>query len=644
MAALLDAGQDLSPILADLAAIDGGRRLVDEPRNGQQRANFSASARQARALARSAAVLWIEPAPEATPSDERADQLLLGNINVGTGRPTSPGGYLSSLSSLGLGTAALSSEIVDVLDTGVQLSGVPSSATCVTPTSSQVGHPDLNNSISPNFLRLAYACPSAPSAGNNISNIADGYGHGTLVTSIFAGNPAQGGGALSLFTPPDFNPPDSVTDPDDLNAPHTGGFLWNTGVAPGVRFGSTKFFTDAGIRPDGQQSLSTLANTAYANGARYQNSSWNTGVDSYTLDSHDYDLIVRNAGSDNATHSMTVVFSAGNYPNGGPLNTNAPATAKNVISVGASGILRTVLDGSTPPQSTPCTSAIGINDVTNFSSRGAAYNAGIFKPDLVAPGQVVIGALSTATYFRLNDCYGSVTPLPSTGQHSSALRGLYYPGQGTSYAAPQVTGAAVLVKKALGAAAPSLIKAVLVANAESMHGGTDHQSNAILGWEPSRIQGWGRLSLKRFFDFTPRVYWSENPAWTFTATGQSRYITLTVSDPAKPVLLALAWTDLPGQPGSPSPLVNSIALYVYNGNNMYCDGLNYYGGQYHTPQNGCWLAPDQVNNVKMIRIAPNTFPANGQFTIQVYALGINGIPGPGVPLSQDWSAYVYNAR
>jgi hypothetical protein len=25
-------------------------------------------------------------------------------------------------------------------------------------------------------------------------------------------------------------------------------------------------------------------------------------------------------------------------------------------------------------------------------------------------------------------------------------------------------------------------------------------------------------------------------------------------------------------------------------------------------------------------------------------VGINGIPGPGVNLSQDWSAYVYNAR
>jgi hypothetical protein len=58
----------------------------------------------------------------------------------------------------------------------------------------------------------------------------------------------------------------------------------------------------------------------------------------------------------------------------------------------------------------------------------------------------------------------------------------------------------------------------------------------------------------------------------------------------------------------------------------------------------CWLPPDQVNNVKMIRIAPNTFPVNGQFTIHLYALGINGIPGPGVNLSQDWSAYVYNAR
>jgi hypothetical protein len=178
-----------------------------------------------------------------------------------------------------------------------------------------------------------------------------------------------------------------------------------------------------------------------------------------------------------------------------------------------------------------------------------------------------------------------------------------------------------------------------------MYGGIDQLHHpATLGWEPSTIQGWGRLSLKRFFDGTSRVFWSEPAAWTFTATGQTRDITLTVSDRTKPVLVALAWTDLPGQPGSANPLVDSIGLYVENGSDIYCDGLGYYGGQYHTPTSMCWLAPDQVNNVKMIRIAPNTFPVNGQFTIHLYALGINGIPGPGVPLSQDWSVYAYNAR
>ncbi len=170
--------------------------------------------------------------------------------------------------------------------------------------------------------------------------------------------------------------------------------------------------------------------------------------------------------------------------------------------------------------------------------------------------------------------------------------------------------------------------------------------HVTLGWEPTTIQGWGRLSLNRFFDGTARVYSSENPDWAFTATGQWRDITLAVDDPSKPVLIALTWTDSPGYPASQNPLVNSIGLYAYSGSDTGCDGLGYYGSQYHTPTSMCYLPPDQVNNVKMIRIAPNTFPANGQFTIHLYALNISAGPGPGIggPLSQDWSSYVYNAR
>jgi len=603
---ILDGGQDLSATVAALGAdvepqLDGSL--------GLQILHTTATAAQARALAKQSPVLWIERVAPGGVSDERVDQYLLPNNGGGAGQ------YATTLAnSYGLGVAALSTEIVDVQDTGIQLSNVPNrqSTSCITPAANQTGHADLNNSL--NYARLAYACPSDPAAN---ANIDDGFGHGSLVASIIAGRPTQSGGAATFLTWPD-------------SAQDANGFYWNMGVAPGVRIGSTKLWDDNQNLFQNHQTFEALAAAAYTRGARYQNASWNFYTSAYTGESFSFDKVVRTAGMGDESHSMNVIVSAGNTSHLRAVQT--PATAKNVISVGASGVVRGLVGA--------CSSSIGIGDIAAISSRGAAYNGSLFKPDLVAPGQVVIGA--ALPLGRINECSGTTSPLvPDQAPYAGNI---YYAGNGTSYSAPQVTGAAVLVRKTLGAVAPSLVKAALIANAESMHGGSDWGNGGVaLGWEPTNVQGWGRLSLKRFFDGTPRVFYSENPSWAFTAAGQWRDLTLTVGDPTKPVLVALAWTDPPGFQG-PNPLVNSIGLYVYSGSNNWCDGLGYYGSQYHTPTSMCYLPPDQVNNVKMIRIAPNTFPANGQFTIHLYALNVTTGPGPGGSPYQDWSAYVYNAR
>ena len=93
-------------------------------------------------------------------------------------------------------------------------------------------------------------------------------------------------------------------------------------------------------------------NTAYGQGSRISSNSWgfqtSTGgpVADYDANSQAYDSIVRDAQSGTAgLQQLTVVFAAGNDGSGS--NTvSSPATAKNIICVGASeNVRQTGTDG-----------------------------------------------------------------------------------------------------------------------------------------------------------------------------------------------------------------------------------------------------------------------------------------------------------
>jgi hypothetical protein len=173
-----------------------------------------------------------------------------------------------------------------------------------------------------------------------------------------------------------------------------------------------------------------------------------------------------------------------------------------------------------------------------------------------------------------------------------------------------------------------------------MQGGFDFATGYTLGWEPG-AQGFGRLSLKRLLDDpTPRKY-RDDVAERFTSAGGYKNFTYQVADPTKPIILTLAYTDAPSLPGTSGLRTNGVDMYVLQGGSVYCDGV--YGYQYTPRSSGCWL-PDLTNNVKQLRIAPNSF--TGTFTIQLVAQGINQQAVPqvdGAP-NQDWALFVYNAN
>ena len=140
---------------------------------------------------------------------------------------------------------------------------------------------------------------------------------------------------------------------------------------------------------------------------------------------------------------MVEVFSAGNDGdgNGNPADPKgdegygsitSPGTAKNVITVGASESVRA---SGTDGCGVTNAGADSARDIINFSGRGPTQD-GRMKPDLVAPGTHVVGRLAAAR--RLHRRRGL--------QHRPSAAAFYSLVSGTSQAAPQVAGAAALLR------------------------------------------------------------------------------------------------------------------------------------------------------------------------------------------------------
>lgn len=400
------------------------------------------------------------------------------------------------------------------------------------------------------------------------------------------------------------------------------------------------------------------------------NNSWaNSSTNQYTTSSQTFDKLVRDAvdyGDNSDYEPMTIVFAAANEgPSAGTVR--APATAKNVITVGSSNGWRK----TSPPYTTSCggvEQADDARDVTNDSSAGPTSDQRT-KPDLVAPGTRITGSASRAVcdptvfeecgYFlpelecQADPCCAEC-PEPMCGfvRDPEDLTRTYLMASGTSFAAPAVSGAAALVRKHFlnnewDAPSPAMTKAYLLATTTYL---TGDRANDTL---PSNNQGYGRVNLGTAFDGTANL--RVDQSWLFTSSGSTYTISGTVADSEKPFRVVLAWTDAPGST-SGAAYVNNLDLEVtfdeepqalYLGNLFQGSESRCIDSVPGAPVPLCLGSgqgtADTRNNTEAVFRPAGA--ASGDFEVTVRAMTIAGdsLPGNGSSADQDFALFIYNA-
>jgi subtilisin family serine protease len=464
---------------------------------------------------------------------------------------------------------------------------------------------------------------------------------------------------------------DGAVDVDSGHGTHVAGSVlasgdpagFGTGIAPAARlvFQATENYVLTsnfcksfyGLQNDyyltGLNNLYGLYDQAYTAGARVHANSWGSAqAGAYTANSATTDQFIWDR------KDMTITFSAGN--SGVDANADgvvdndsigAPATAKNVITVGASendgradgGLfpcdtsLTYVSRDTSYQNGQTCSSMGGTNilgtprqrwgftanpiaddpsggnaqQMAAFSSRGPTDD-GRIKPDVVAPGTWILSSYSDA----YQEGYDSATNPRNNSFQSDGWgmpRNSYYKYfGGTSMSNPIAAGGAVVVRdyyqKAHGInASAALVKATLINTAVDL---LDENNDGVNDNDfpiPNVHEGWGLINLDNATDGSERFF----DVSTGLATGATRNYDVTLS--GGPLKITVVWSDYPAAAAAAVTLVNNLDLTVtsptgtvYRGN-VFSGGWSASGG-----------SADTRNNVENVYIQS---PAVGTWRIEV---------------------------
>jgi len=431
------------------------------------------------------------------------------------------------------------------------------------------------------------------------------------------------------------------------------------GVAPsaGLIFQAVENFVDfqsicAPLYADGYYligiplDISDLFQQAYSRGARVHSNSWGSdAVGDYTVDSANADEFIWN------NNDMAITFSAGNSgtdANGDGVvddySIGSPATAKNVISVGASENERadhypcdpsTWCDGDNEPlltygQSWPGDfpanpikddpSAGNAEQMAAFSSRGRTNDARI-KPDVVAPGTWVLSGYSDLYQERYD---------PSTNPQNNAWQydgwgepySEYYKYMGgTSMASPLVAGGAAVVRdfyqKDYGhSASAALVKATLINSADDLLDENNDGVNDNAFPIPNVHEGWGRVNLANATDGSHQFVDETNGL----QTGEEFTYQFIVDSAITPFKVTLVWSDYPSIEAAYKHLVNNLNLEVTSPT-----GDSYLGNRFQGGWSITGGLPDKQNNAENVYVES---PAPGSWTVKVQGYNVPNGPQP----------------
>ncbi|KAI9893411.1 MAG: hypothetical protein M1814_006708 [Vezdaea aestivalis] len=290
-----------------------------------------------------------------------------------------------------------------------------------------------------------------------------------------------------------------------------------------------------GFKVPGDVALGLLS-SPYTQGVRIHSNSWGptwpgyqvgyeanaTGFDKFVFERPDFVAVVA-AGNDASALNAGVSQIGGN------------GTAKNCITVGATGTSRPNDGRRFQPDTTVARQ--GPNDTGYFSSKGPTRDTGRIKPDVAAPGVII---LSTASRAVAADAKVRTNFGVSNDDDWMFL-------SGTSMATPLISGCVALLREALlqqGKTKPSaaLIKALLVngaVNYSAQNGATwdynqgfgrvDINSSIDVVKQATFVDGGYKLETTKFDVPTLRLVpaaqnkW-ESPAITIPSTGKSKLV------------------------------------------------------------------------------------------------------------------------
>ncbi|HEX8682241.1 MAG TPA: S8 family serine peptidase [Ardenticatenaceae bacterium] len=390
---------------------------------------------------------------------------------------------------------------------------------------------------------------------------------------------------------------------------------------------------------------------AYDAGARIHSNSWGSdAAGDYTLDSANTDTFVW-------THrDMVITFSAGNAGidanRDGVVDndsTGSPATAKNVITVGASendrqgnwhcdaGLSHTACAsqggqndlftyGTAWPDDFPVgpvgtdPSAGNAQQMAAFSSRGPADD-GRIKPDIVAPGTWILSGYSDL----YQEGYDSSTnPRNNTFQYDGwgfPLNRYYKYMGGTSMSNPIVAGGAAVMRdyyqKAHSAnASAALVKASLINSAVDLLDENNDGANDNDFPVPNNHEGWGRVDLASATDGSSRFV--DNGSGVST-NGSASY-QYTVGTNGTPFKVTLVWSDYASTEAAAKNLVNDLDLTVTAPNGTVYRGNVFAGGWTQTGGTA-----DRVNNVENVFVQS---AGTGTWTVRVSGYNVPSGPQP----------------